>query len=74
MECGEEVSGYGGVLGRSLGMDHSISLARCDDTGVLSGRGVDAVRGWSIADSWYYKCCASAYLSFFFTDCLMSRW
>lgn len=22
----------------------------------------------------FLKCCASAYLSFFFTDCLMSRW
>lgn len=30
---------------------------------------------WDEADNWdYLQCSTTAYLSFFFTDCLMSRW
>lgn len=62
MERGKEVPGDGSVSGFVMGMD--VLLLR------MSARpyGIGRMRAN------FGKCCSAAWLSFYFTDCLMSRW
>lgn len=55
---GASIPGYGGCVGNHVGM-FSMYLAGYAE---------------QLVDDERLQCCASAYLSYFFMDCMMSRW
>ena len=69
MDCGEEVQSHRSIFGYPLGMSHFMSSM---SSVAFLHHSTQLNSNYLI--NLFSQCSAAAYLSYFFTDCLMSRW